>query len=266
MKQYLELMALVHRDGVPIPDRTGTGTLSLHSQRMQFDISPDVPGGPTKFPLITTKKIHFKSVIEELLWMLSGSTNAHDLQRRGVSIWNEWAAPNGALGPIYGKQWRDFQGVDQIAKLVDGIRANPYGRRHIVSAWNPAEIEDMALPPCHAMFQVFIREGKLSLQMYQRSADMFLGVPFNIASYGLLAAMLAATLGYETDQLTVCYGDLHIYANHAAQCSQQMRRTVRCTPHIKILQRREHIWDYEFEDFEVIGYNPAPHIAGKVSV
>ncbi|GGA46919.1 thymidylate synthase [Pelagibacterium lentulum] len=264
MKQYLDLMAHVMETGVDKADRTGTGTRSVFGYQMRFDLAQG-------FPLVTTKKLHLRSIIYELLWFLRGETNVRWLQERGVKIWDEWADENGDLGPVYGSQWRNWpapkgEHIDQIANLVEQISTRPDSRRHIVSAWNPAEVDNMALPPCHCLFQFYVAEGKLSCQLYQRSADIFLGVPFNIASYALLTHMMAEVTGLEVGDFIHSFGDAHIYANHFEQARLQLTREPRPLPKLVIKNKRQSIFDFEFEDFEIVDYDPHPHIKAEVSV
>ncbi|MBR1928319.1 MAG: thymidylate synthase [Paludibacteraceae bacterium] len=264
MKQYLDLCRRVLEEGVRKDDRTGTGTLSVFGHQMRFDLSDG-------FPLLTTKKLHLKSIIYELLWFLQGNTNVHWLQEHGVRIWNEWADENGELGPVYGHQWRswpDYNGgsIDQIQLLVDQIKTNPDSRRLIVSAWNVAEVNKMALPPCHTLFQFYVANGKLSLQLYQRSADIFLGVPFNIASYALLLQMMAQVTGLRAGEFVHTFGDAHIYLNHLEQVNLQLTREPRPLPKMIINPDVKDIFSFKYEDFELIDYNPYPHIAGVVAV
>lgn len=264
MKQYLDLLRHVKDTGVDRGDRTGTGTRSVFGYQMRFDLADG-------FPLVTTKKLHLKSIIYELLWFLRGETNVRWLQERGVKIWDEWADENGDLGPVYGSQWRnwptpDGQHIDQIANLVEQLKTKPESRRHIVSAWNPAEVDDMALPPCHCLFQFYVANGKLSCQLYQRSADIFLGVPFNIASYALLTHMLAEVVGLEVGDFVHTFGDAHLYSNHFEQADLQLSRDPRPLPKLNILNKRSSIFDFEFEDFEITGYDPHPHIKAEVAV
>lgn len=264
MKQYLDLVRHVMETGVDKSDRTGTGTRSVFGYQMRFDLNEG-------FPLLTTKKLHIKSIIYELLWFLRGDTNVRWLQERGVRIWDEWADENGDLGPVYGSQWRswpapDGRHIDQIANLVEQIRTRPDSRRHIVSAWNPAEVDAMALPPCHCLFQFYVAEGKLSCQLYQRSADIFLGVPFNIASYALLTHMMAEVTGLEAGDFVHTFGDAHIYSNHFEQVELQMSRTPKPLPKLKITNKRQSLFDFEFEDFSIEDYDPHPHIKGVVAV
>ena len=264
MKQYLDLCRKVLTEGSIKTDRTGTGTRSIFGYQMRFNMADG-------FPLLTTKKLHLKSIIYELLWFLQGDTNVHYLQEHGVRIWNEWADEHGELGPVYGHQWRswpDYQGgtIDQISQVVEQIRKNPDSRRMIVSAWNVAEVNDMALPPCHTLFQFYVADNKLSLQLYQRSADIFLGVPFNIASYALLLQMMAQVTGLQCGEFVHTLGDAHIYSNHIEQVELQLTREPRPLPVMKINGERTSIFDFEYEDFILEGYNPHPHIAGVVAV
>ncbi len=259
MKQYLDGLQHILDHGVPSDDRTGTGTLSCFGMQMRYDLAEG-------FPLVTTKRVHLKSVIHELLWFLSGDTNIRYLQENGVSIWNEWADAQGDLGPVYGRQWRDFGGVDQIAELVRQIRETPESRRMIVSAWNPVDVPDMALPPCHTLWQVRVLGGKLHLQLYQRSADMFLGVPFNIASYALLQMMLAKVTGLTPGHFVHTLGDAHIYSNHMEQVRLQLTREPRPLPRMEILRAPATIFDFRFEDFRIEGYDPHPAIKAPVAV
>ncbi|GAA1351295.1 thymidylate synthase [Falsarthrobacter nasiphocae] len=261
---YEDLLAKVVAEGTPKGDRTGTGTRSLFGAQLRYGLSKG-------FPLITTKRVHFRSVALELLWFLRGDSNVRWLQERGVRIWNEWADENGDLGPVYGVQWRawpagDGESVDQIARVVEQIRTNPDSRRHIVTAWNPALVDEMALPPCHALFQFHVANGRLSCQLYQRSADMFLGVPFNIASYALLTHMVAQQTGLEPGDLVWTGGDVHVYENHLEQVALQLSRDPFPLPELRIRRRPESIFDYEFDDFEVIGYEHHPAIKGQVAV
>jgi thymidylate synthase len=264
MKQYLELVHHVRTHGVYKDDRTGTGTISVFGHQMRFDLSAG-------FPAITTKKLHFKSIIGELLWFLSGDTNIHSLHENGVSIWDEWADENGDLGPIYGYQWRswpaaDGRHVDQIKRVLAQIDSNPNSRRHIVSAWNVGEIEKMALPPCHTLFQFYVADGRLSCQLYQRSADIFLGVPFNIASYSLLTLMMAQVLRLKPGDFVHTLGDAHIYLNHLEQADLQLTREPRFLPQMKINPYVTSLFDFKYEDFEVVGYDPYPAIRAPVAV
>ena len=264
MQQYLDLLNRILTEGTQKGDRTGTGTLSIFGHQMRFDLRDG-------FPLLTTKKLHLKSIIYELLWFLRGDTNVRYLQEHGVRIWNEWADENGELGPVYGHQWRswpDYKGgtIDQIKNVVDMIKHNPDSRRMLVTAWNPAEVEDMALPPCHCLFQFYVAEGRLSLQLYQRSADSFLGVPFNIASYALLLQMIAQVTGLEAGEFIHTTGDTHLYLNHLEQAKLQLTREPRPLPKMKINPDVKDIFDFKYEDFELIGYDPLPHIPGVVAV
>ena len=264
MKQYLDLIEHVMEHGVLKHDRTGTGTKSVFGYQLRCDLSQG-------FPLLTTKKVHLKSIIYELLWFLRGDTNVRWLQEHGVRIWNEWADADGELGPVYGHQWRswpDYHGgtIDQIAQVVDQIRVNPDSRRLLVSAWNVAEVADMALPPCHTMFQFYVANGRLSLQLYQRSADLFLGVPFNIASYALLLQMVAQVTGLEPGEFIHSFGDAHIYTNHFDQVREQLTRTPRPLPRMTLNPDVKDIFDYQYEDFTLEGYDPWPAIKGVVSV
>lgn len=264
MQQYLNLLREIIDHGTLKTDRTGTGTKSIFGHQMRFPMSEG-------FPLLTTKKLHLKSIIYELLWFLQGNTNVRWLQERGVRIWNEWADENGELGPVYGHQWRswpDYDGgtIDQIAQAVELIKHNPDSRRIIVSAWNVAEVKDMALPPCHLLFQFYVADGKLSLQLYQRSADTFLGVPFNIASYALLLQMMAQVCNLETGDFIHTTGDTHLYTNHLQQAELQLTRTPRSLPRMNINPDVKDILSFRYEDFELEGYDPWPHIKAEVSV
>ena len=264
MQQYLDLLTRVLDEGVHKSDRTGTGTLSVFGHQMRFRMSDG-------FPLLTTKKLHLKSIIYELLWFLKGDTNVRYLQEHGVRIWNEWADENGDLGPIYGRQWRawkDYGGefVDQISEAVETIKHNPDSRRIIVSAWNVADLPAMKLPPCHAFFQFYVAGGKLSLQLYQRSADIFLGVPFNIASYSLLLLMMAQVCGLQAGDFVHTLGDAHIYDNHLEQIKLQLTRTPRKLPHMRINPDVKDIFAFDYDDFKLEGYDPHPHIPGVVAV
>lgn len=264
MKQYLDLLRHIIDHGVDKTDRTGTGTRSVFGYQMRFDMADG-------FPLLTTKKLHLKSIIHELLWFLQGDTNVKYLQDNGVRIWNEWAGPDGELGHIYGYQWRswpDYKGghIDQITRAIDDIKNNPDSRRIIVSAWNVGDLDNMNLPPCHAFFQLYVAGGKLSMQMYQRSADSFLGVPFNIASYALLLMMMAQVTGLQAGELIHTLGDTHIYNNHFEQVNLQLSREPRPLPVMKINPDVKDIFGFKYDDFELVGYDPHPHIAGKVSV
>lgn len=264
MKQYIDLLRRILDEGVRKEDRTGTGTISIFGHQMRFNLEEG-------FPCLTTKKLHLKSIIHELLWFLSGDTNAKYLQDNGVRIWNEWADENGNLGHIYGYQWRtwpDYNGgyVDQISQAVDAIRNNPDSRRIIVSAWNVADLPNMNLPPCHAFFQFYVADGRLSLQLYQRSADAFLGIPFNIASYALLLQMMAQVTGLRAGDFIHTLGDAHIYLNHLEQVNLQLTREPRHLPRMLINPNIYDIFGFRFEDFELTGYNPHPHIKGVVAV
>ncbi|MBE6341730.1 MAG: thymidylate synthase [Marinilabiliaceae bacterium] len=264
MKQYLDLARRVLEEGVERTDRTGTGTIGVFGHQMRFDLSQG-------FPLLTTKKLHLKSIIYELLWFLQGSTNVKYLQDNGVRIWNEWAKEDGELGPIYGYQWRswpDYNGghIDQIANVINDIKNNPYSRRHLVCAWNVAQIDEMQLPPCHILFQFYVANGKLSCQLYQRSADIFLGVPFNIASYALLTMMMAQVCGLQPGDFVHTLGDAHIYLNHIEQIKLQLTREPYPLPKMKINPDVKNINDFKYEDFELVDYQAHPHIKGEVSV
>lgn len=264
MQQYLDLLSRILNEGVHKGDRTGTGTLSVFGNQMRFNLRDG-------FPLLTTKKLHLKSIIYELLWFLRGDTNIHYLQEHGVRIWNEWADENGELGPVYGHQWRswpDYKGgtIDQIANVLDQIKHNPNSRRMLVTAWNPAEVEEMALPPCHCLFQFYVADGRLSLQLYQRSADTFLGVPFNIASYALLLQMMAQVTGLEAGEFIHTTGDTHLYNNHLEQAKLQLTRTPRPLPKMKINPDVKDLFAFKYEDFELVDYNPYPHISAEVAV
>ncbi|MBE9568870.1 MAG: thymidylate synthase [Proteobacteria bacterium] len=268
MKQYLDLMRHVRDNGTKKEDRTGTGTVSVFGHQMRFDLSEG-------FPLITTKKCHLKSIIHELLWFLTGDTNIKYLQDNGVRIWNEWADDEGNLGPVYGYQWRSWPrtgkdgatgNVDQISQIIDQIKNNPDSRRIIVSAWNVGEIDNMALPPCHMMFQFYVADGKLSCQLYQRSADIFLGVPFNIASYALLTMMVAQVCGLKPGDFVHTLGDAHLYSNHLEQADEQLSRKPFPLPEMKINPDVKSIFDFKFEDFELVGYEAHPHIKAVVAV
>jgi thymidylate synthase len=264
MHQYHQLMQHVLNQGVQKSDRTGTGTLSVFGYQMRFDLADG-------FPMVTTKKLHLKSIINELLWFLKGSTNNNWLKERGVSIWNEWAAPDGELGPIYGYQWRSWpapngQHIDQISEVVNSIKTNPDSRRLIVSAWNVADIPRMALAPCHAFFQFYVADGKLSCQLYQRSADIFLGVPFNIASYALLTHMVAQQCNLEPGEFIWTGGDCHLYSNHLEQVELQLSRKPFPLPRLVIGRKPASLFDYAFEDFEIVGYECHPHIKAPVAI
>ena len=264
MRQFHYLMRHVLDHGAKKSDRTGTGTLSVFGHQMRFDLSEG-------FPLVTTKKLHLKSIVYELLWFLSGNTNNQWLKERGVSIWDEWAAPDGDLGPVYGYQWRSWpapngQHIDQIKEIIQTIKTNPDSRRIIVSAWNVADIPKMALAPCHAFFQFYVADGKLSCQLYQRSADIFLGVPFNIASYALLTHMVAQQCSLDVGEFIWTGGDCHLYSNHLEQVELQLSRKPYSLPQLKIHRKPDSIFDYQFEDFEIVGYESHPHIKAPVAV
>ena len=264
MQQYLSLLKRILDEGATKTDRTGTGTKSVFGHQMRFDLSEG-------FPLLTTKKLHLKSIIYELLWFLRGDTNVKYLQEHGVRIWNEWADENGDLGPVYGHQWRswpDYKGgtIDQIQNVLDLIKHHPDSRRMMVTAWNPAEVEEMALPPCHCLFQFYVADGRLSLQLYQRSADTFLGVPFNIASYALLLQMMAHVTGLQPGEFIHTTGDTHLYLNHLEQAQLQLTRTPRKLPRMKINPDVKDLFSFRYEDFELEDYDPWPHIAATVSV
>ena len=264
MKQYLQLLERVLEEGFDKSDRTGTGTISVFGHQMRFNLEEG-------FPALTTKKLHFKSIIHELLWFLQGNTNTKYLQDNGVRIWNEWADENGDLGPIYGYQWRNWPApngkhIDQITQVIESIKNNPNSRRHIVSAWNVGEIENMALPPCHILFQFYVADGKLSCQLYQRSADIFLGVPFNIASYALLTMMIAQITGLKAGDFVHTLGDAHIYKNHLEQVKLQLTRDTRALPFMKLNPEVKSIFDFKYEDFELTGYDPHPTIKGAIAI
>lgn len=264
MLQYHNLLKRVLKEGILQEDRTGTGTISIFGHQMRFDLKQG-------FPLLTTKKLHLKSIIHELLWFLAGDTNIKYLKENGVRIWDEWADENGDLGPIYGYQWRSWRStkgttIDQIAQVIENIKKNPSSRRHIVSAWNPGELEDMALPPCHILFQFYVADGTLSCQLYQRSADIFLGVPFNIASYALLTMMMAQVCNLKPGSFVHTLGDAHIYTNHTEQVKLQLERIPRPLPQMKINPDKKDILSFSFNDFTLENYTPYPHIKGKVSV
>ena len=264
MKQYLDLLSHVKKNGIKKEDRTGTGTLSVFGYQMRFNLADG-------FPLLTTKKIHLKSVIHELLWFLSGETNIKYLKDNSVSIWDEWADTNGDLGPVYGHQWRSWdtasgESVDQIAQLIDQLKNNPDSRRLIVSAWNVGALAEMKLPPCHAFFQFYVAEKKLSCQLYQRSADIFLGVPLNIASYALLTMMVAEVCNLEYGEFVHTLGDAHIYINHLDQVNEQLERAPKPLPQMKINRKIKNIFDFKYDDFELIGYDPYPLIKAPVAV
>ena len=274
MKQYLDLIKHVYNNGIIKEDRTGTGTKSVFGYQMRFDLSEG-------FPMLTTKKLHLKSIIHELLWFIKGDTNIGYLNENGVKIWDAWADENGDLGPVYGHQWRNWNsdGIDQLSEVIETIKVNPASRRMLISAWNPSVLPDTsksfsenvangkaALPPCHAFFQFYVANGKLSCQLYQRSADAFLGVPFNIASYALLTMMVASITGYEYGEFVHTFGDVHIYSNHYEQIEQQLTRNPRLLPKMEINKNVKSIFDFTFEDFNLVDYNPHPHIKGKVSI
>lgn len=264
MKQYLDLLQHVINHGTKKADRTGTGTKSIFGWQMRFDLSEG-------FPLVTTKKIHTRSIIHELLWFLRGDTNIAYLNQNGVSIWDEWADENGELGSVYGAQWRSWKtaegnSIDQIANLIDGINNNPDSRRHIVSAWNVGEVDQMALPPCHSLFQFYVADNRLSCQLYQRSADIFLGVPFNIASYALLTMMVAQVTKLEVGDFVHTLGDAHLYSNHVEQANEQLVRKTKPLPTVQLNRSVESIFDFTWDDIELVGYDPHPHIAAPVAV
>ena len=264
MRQYHDLLRLVLERGRPRSDRTGTGTLSVFGAQTRFDLRQ-------KFPLLTTKKLHIKSIIYELLWFLRGETNVRYLNEHGVTIWDEWAEKKGDLGRVYGAQWRDWRGekdvqVDQIESVIAQIKSTPQSRRLIVSAWNPAEIDKMALPPCHVLFQFYVQDGELSCQLYQRSADLFLGVPFNIASYSLLTLMVAQVCDLKPGDFVHTFGDLHLYRNHLEQAHEQLARDFRPLPRLKLNPAIKNIRDFQFEDFQLIGYDPHPTIKAPIAV
>lgn len=264
MRNYLDMMQHVLDNGTKKEDRTGTGTLSVFGYQMRFDLSKG-------FPMVTTKKLHLKSIIHELLWFLDGDTNIKYLNDNGVRIWNEWADENGELGPVYGHQWRswptpDGSTIDQISHLVDQIKNNPDSRRHIVSAWNVSEVNKMALPPCHTLFQFYVADGKLSCQLYQRSADIFLGVPFNIASYSLLTMMMAQVCGLEPGDFVHTFGDAHIYSNHIDQANEQLKRTPKALPTMNINPEVKDIFGFKFDDFELLNYEADPNIKAPIAV
>jgi len=267
VRQYHDLLRLVLEKGQPRTDRTGTGTLSVFGAQTRFHLRTNGPG----FPLLTTKKLHIKSIVYELLWFLRGDTNVRYLNEHGVTIWAEWADETGDLGRVYGAQWRDWRGengvrVDQIDNLIAQIKSNPQSRRLIVSAWNPAEIDKMALPPCHLLFQFYVQDGELSCQLYQRSADLFLGVPFNIASYSLFTMMVAQVVGLMPGDFVHTFGDLHLYKNHLEQAREQLSRDRRSLPRMKLNPAVKNIHDFKFEDFELVGYDPHPSIKAPIAV
>jgi thymidylate synthase len=264
MKQYLDLMQDILDNGVQKGDRTGTGTLSVFGRQLRFNLEEG-------FPLLTTKKLHIRSIVYELLWFLNGDTNVKYLQDNGVSIWNEWADEKGDLGPVYGHQWRSWPApnggsVDQITQVINQIKNNPNSRRHIVTAWNPSEVDKMALPPCHALFQFYVADGKLSCQLYQRSADYFLGVPFNIASYALMVYMFAQQCDLKVGEFVWTGGDVHLYNNHIEQANKQLLREPMKIPTLNILRKPESIFDYKFEDFEILNYEAHPGIKAPIAV
>ena len=264
MKQYLDLMQKVLNEGQKKSDRTGTGTLSIFGHQMEFNLSDG-------FPLVTTKKVHLKSIVHELIWFLQGSTNISYLKENGVSIWDEWADENGDLGPVYGAQWRSWPDgnngtIDQIQNLIQGIKTNPDSRRHIVSAWNPALVDEMALPPCHSLFQFYVADGELSCQLYQRSADIFLGVPFNIASYALLTHMVAHVCNLKARKFVHTFGDAHLYLNHLDQAKLQLSRDTKMLPQLKLNPEVKNIFDFKFEDIEITNYESHPSISAPIAV
>jgi len=264
MQQYLDLLDHVMETGVDRIDRTGTGTRGVFGYQMRFDLSEG-------FPMVTTKKLHKKSIVHELIWFLAGDTNIKYLKDNGVRIWDEWADASGDLGPIYGKQWRRWEGpngnvIDQVSNVIEAIKSNPYSRRHIVSAWNPADVDDMALPPCHCLFQFHVADGKLSCQLYQRSADIFLGVPFNIASYALLTEMMAQCCGLKAGDFVHTFGDAHIYSNHFEQVREQLKRAPKPLPELRLNPDVTDIFNFKADDIKIYGYEAHPHIAGKVAV
>lgn len=264
MQAYLDLLTRIVETGVEKTDRTGTGTRSVFGHQMRFDLEDG-------FPLVTTKKLHMKSIVHELLWFLAGDTNIGYLKKHGVRIWDEWADGNGELGPVYGKQWRswaapDGRTIDQISQALELIGSDPDSRRIIVSAWNPADIPDMALAPCHCLFQFYVADGRLSCQLYQRSADVFLGVPFNIASYALLTAMMAQVTGLKPGDFVHTFGDAHLYNNHVEQVREQLSRAPRPRPTLNLKDRGQSLFEFEYNDIEIVGYDPHPHIAAPVAV
>jgi thymidylate synthase len=264
MKQYLDLMQKVLNEGQEKSDRTGTGTISIFGHQMEFDLSDG-------FPLVTTKKVHLKSIVHELIWFLQGSTNISYLKENGVSIWDEWADEKGDLGPVYGAQWRSWPDgnngtIDQIQNLIQGIKTNPDSRRHIVSAWNPALVDEMALPPCHSLFQFYVANEELSCQLYQRSADIFLGVPFNIASYALLTHMVAHVCNLKAGKFVHTFGDAHLYLNHLDQAKLQLSRDTKILPQLKLNSEVKNIFDFKFEDIEIINYESHPSISAPIAV
>jgi thymidylate synthase len=264
LHQYLDLLARIRNTGTRKDDRTNTGTLSIFGHQMRFDLAEG-------FPLVTTKKLHVKSIIHELLWFLQGSTNVRYLREHGVTIWDEWADENGDLGPVYGRQWRswptpDGRQIDQIARVVESLKRDPDSRRHIVSAWNVGELDKMALSPCHCLFQFYVADGRLSCQLYQRSADVFLGVPFNIASYALLTQMMAQVTGFEPGEFVHTFGDAHLYLTHLDQADEQLKRLPRALPRMEINPEVRSLFDFAYEDFKLVGYDPHPAISAKVAV
>jgi thymidylate synthase len=264
MRPYLDLLQLILDTGAVKEDRTGTGTTSIFGHQMRFDLQ-------TGFPLVTTKKVHLKSIIHELLWFIRGETNVQYLRDHGVTIWDEWADPEGNLGPIYGAQWRSWPAsdgttIDQLGRVIDHIRSNPDSRRHVVSAWNPADLPRMALPPCHILFQFYVADGRLSCQLYQRSADVFLGVPFNIASYALLTLMVAQSTGLAPGEFIHTFGDVHLYRNHVEQAREQLSRTPRPLPTMSLNPSVTSVFDFTYDDFRLDGYDPHPRIAAPVAV
>jgi thymidylate synthase len=264
LRQYLDMLAKIRETGVKKDDRTHTGTLSIFGHQLRFDLAEG-------FPLVTTKKLHVKSIVHELLWFLQGSTNVRYLNEHGVTIWDEWADEQGELGPLYGRQWRswptpDGRHIDQIANVVEGLKRDPDSRRHIVSAWNVGELDRMALSPCHCLFQFYVAEGRLSCQLYQRSADVFLGVPFNIASYALLTLMMAQVTGYAPGEFIHTFGDAHLYLNHLDQADEQLRRKPRALPRMEVNPEIRSLFDFAYEDFRLVGYEPYPAINAQVAV
>lgn len=264
MRQYLDLLQKLLDEGIERPDRTGTGTLGLFGHQMRFDLAEG-------FPVLTTKKCHLRSIVHELLWFLKGDTNIAYLKENGVRIWDDWADENGDLGPVYGYQWRNWPNpdgthTDQIVQLIERIKANPHSRRHVISAWNPSFIDDMALPPCHCLFQFHVQDGRLNCQLYQRSADTFLGVPFNIASYALLTMMIAQACDLQPGDFVHTFGDVHLYLNHVDQAREQLTREVRTLPTMKLNPDVKDLFAFSYEDFELCDYDPHPHIKAAVSV
>ncbi|MBO6826597.1 MAG: thymidylate synthase [Sneathiella sp.] len=264
MQQYLDLLRKIRTEGTYKPDRTGTGTYSIFGHQMRFNLADG-------FPMLTTKKLHLKSIVHELLWFISGDTNIKYLKENGVRIWDEWADENGDLGPVYGYQWRSWPNpaggkIDQITNLINQIKSNPDSRRHIVTAWNPADVDNMALPPCHCLFQFYVADNKLSCQLYQRSADVFLGVPFNISSYALMTMMIAQVCDLELGDFVHSFGDAHLYANHVEQADLQLSRTPGTLPTMAINPDVKDLFEFKFDDFTLSDYDPAPHIAAPVAV